>query len=299
MFSVGDIRIARIEEVVLPEPTALFAHWSDEALARHRDLLVPHCFNEAAGAFRVSIHSYLVTTPTRKILIDTAAGNGKERPASPRFGGLSTRFLDNLRAAGAAPEEIDMVICTHLHVDHVGWNTRLADGRWVPTFPNATYFLPRLEVEWRDPKRGALNRPPETHLPFIDSVQPILDAGQAVLVEGDDRLSDELDLLPTPGHAPGQIAVRVRSRGKEALFVADIMHQPIQIYFPEWNSKYCENPEVAARTRREILEYCADHASLVLPGHFGFPHGGHIKRRGEGFTFVPAKPKLATAAAPD
>src|SRR3990170_8194770 len=285
MLSIAGVAVTRVEEVILHEATTLFAEWTDEKLEQHRDVLLPHCFDPGANAFYASIHSYLVKTPRQMILIDTCGGNDKPRPASPRFDHLNTPWLDRLRAAGATPEAIDTVICTHLHIDHVGWNTRLVDGKWVPTFPNARYVFPRIEVEWRDPNRGAANRPAPANLPFLDSVLPILEADQAVLVEGNERWTEEIDFMPTPGHAPGQMAVRLRAGGEEVIFIADVMHQPVQIYHPTWNAKYCEDQELAPRTRRRMLEYCADHNSLVLPAHFCFPHGGHIRRRGEGFVY--------------
>jgi glyoxylase-like metal-dependent hydrolase (beta-lactamase superfamily II) len=287
MLSFGEVTVTRVEEAILHEATTLYAEWAADTLERHRDVLLPHGYDPGSGNLYVSIHSYLVKTPRRTILIDTCSGNGKPRPASPRFDRLDTRWLDRLKAAGVTPDQVDTVICTHLHVDHVGWNTRLEKGKWVPTFANARYIFPRVEVEWRDPKRGAAAKPPAVNQPFVDSVLPILEAGRAVLVEGNERLTDEIDLMPTPGHAPGQMAVRLRAGGEEVIFIADVMHQPVQIYHPDWNTKYCENQELAARTRRHMLDYCADHRSLVLPSHFGFPHGGRIGRRGDEFVYEP------------
>jgi glyoxylase-like metal-dependent hydrolase (beta-lactamase superfamily II) len=287
MLSIGDVEITRIEEVVLNEPTTLFADWNDTVLEQHRDLMVPHCFNVKDHTFYASIHSYLIKTPGQTILIDTCGGNDKPRPASPRFHMLNIPWLDRLKAAGAAPKDIDTVICTHLHVDHVGWNTRLVDGKWVPTFPNAKYVFPRIEVEWRDPNQGAADKPPATHHVFLDSVLPILEAGKAQLVEGTERWSDEIDFMPTPGHAPGQMAVRVRTGGEEIVFTADIMHQPVQVFNPGWSSKFCEDPVLATKTRKRMFDYFADNKSLVFPAHFGFPHGGYISRRGDGYDFKP------------
>jgi glyoxylase-like metal-dependent hydrolase (beta-lactamase superfamily II) len=289
MLSIGDFEITRVEEVVLHEPTTLFAGWTDDVLERHRGLLVPNFFDAQAHAFYASIHSYLIKSPDKTILIDTCGGNDKPRPASPRFDHLNIPWLDRLKAAGATPEQVDTVICTHLHVDHVGWNTRLVDGQWVPTFPNAKYVFPRVEVEWRDPKRGAADKPPATHHVFLDSVLPILDAGKAVLVESNEKWTDEIDFMPTPGHAPGQMAVRLRTGGEEVVFVADIMHQPVQVYHPEWSSKFCENPELATKTRLRMFDYLSDNNSLFFPAHFGFPHGGYIGRRGDGYAFTPSE----------
>lgn len=283
MFTIGDCTITRVEEIVLDEQTTLFAGWNEEAFARHRALMVPNFYNTRTNAFFASIHSYLLKIGGRTILIDTCGGNHKERPASPRFHLLDIPWLERLKAAGAEPGEVDTVICTHLHVDHVGWNTRLADGEWVPTFPNARYVFPRVEVEWRDPKRGGADKPPATHGIFNDSIKPILDANMAVLVEGDERWTEEIDFMPAPGHAPGMMAVRVRTGGEEVLFVADIMHQPVQVYHPDWSSKYCEDPAVATVTRKRFFDYCAETKCLTFPSHFGVPHGGYIERRGTGY----------------
>jgi glyoxylase-like metal-dependent hydrolase (beta-lactamase superfamily II) len=292
MIQVGDFEITRIEEAILHEATALFSQWDDAVLAEHRELLVPHFFDASANAFNVSFHSYLLRRPGQTILIDTCAGNDKPRPASPRFDRLHTPFLERLAAAGVTPEQVDTVICTHLHVDHIGWNTRLSRGAWVPTFPKARYVFSRVEVAARDPEQGAAAKPSETHLPFIDSVRPVLLAGQATLVAGDEQITEEIDLVPVPGHAPGQFAVRLRAQGREILFAADVLHQPVQIYRPDWNSKYCEDPAVAAATRRRLLDACADRACLVLPSHFCFPYGGNVVRRGGGFDFLPAAEDL-------
>jgi glyoxylase-like metal-dependent hydrolase (beta-lactamase superfamily II) len=286
MIRIGDFEITRIEEIQLPEPSSLFAEWRAEHVAEHRDLLPRSFYDPATDCFVSSIHSWLVRTPNQVILIDTCGGNGKPRPASPRFDHLDRPYLQRLAAAGVRPEDVDVVINTHLHVDHVGWNTTLADGAWVPTFRKARYLFPRIEREARDPMRGAANRPLATLLPFKDSVQPILEAGMAELLEGNETLAPGIDLMPVRGHAPGQMAVRLRSGGQEALFIADVMHQPVQVYHPDWNSKYCENPELARQTRMRVLEYCAEHASLVLPAHFGAPHCGRISRQGERFTLT-------------
>ncbi len=288
MISVGDFRITRIEEVVLAEPAALFTEWTPE-IGKQNPWFDKRYYDAATQTFVISVHSWLVKSPRQTILVDTSGGNDKERPASPRFAHLKTPFLERLKAAGASPEDIDLVLLTHLHVDHVGWNTRLVDGRWVPTFPNAAYVMPRIEVEWRDPKRGAADKPPATHFTFKDSIQPILDAGKARLVEGNETIAEGIDLMPIPGHAPGQMAVRLRSQGKEALFIADAMHQPIQVHYPEWNSKFCEDQELARKTRKTLLDYCADHNSLICPGHFGAPYCGTVRRSGSGFVFVPSE----------
>jgi glyoxylase-like metal-dependent hydrolase (beta-lactamase superfamily II) len=289
MIRIGDVEIRRIEEIVVLEPSSVFAEWRKEMAHEYRAWLGPNFYDQDSDAFVTSVHSWLVKTPEQTILIDTASGNGKERPLSPRFNNLSLPYLARLRAAGAAPEDIDLVILTHLHIDHVGWNTRRVDGRWVPTFPNATYMMSRAEREVRDPKLGASMKPQAANLPFIDSVQPVLDAGLAKIVEGNETIAEGIDLMPVPGHAPGMMAVRVRSRGKEALFIGDVMHQPVQVYRPEWNSKYCEDQDLARATRRKVLDYSAERGNLILPVHFGAPYCGRVTKRGVGYEFVPSE----------
>ena len=188
MIKIGDIEVHRIEEHIIYEPIDLFADFRPEVLQENLHWLVPHFYDTKREMFPTSVHSWLLKTPTNIILIDTCGGNGKTRPVSPRFHMLNTPYLDRLKAAGVAPDQIDHVILTHLHIDHVGWNTRWDGSRWVPTFPNAKYVMSRVERDAQDPARGAKDRPEGANLPFIDSVQPILDAGLAQLVEGNETL---------------------------------------------------------------------------------------------------------------
>lgn len=246
MIQLGEFQISRVEESVLDEDVSILKHWNGDILRENRSWMVPHFFNEDRGVFFSVIQTWIVRTPDRTILIDTSGGNDKDRPLSPRFHKLHTDFPDRLKAAGIIPDKVDMIILTHLHVDHVGWNTRLERDKWVPMFPNAEHVISASELEARDPQRGAASRPPGVWNTYNDSVKPILDAGLVRIVEGSENLAPGIDLMPIPGHAPGQMAVRLRSGGKEALFIADVMHNPIQIRYPEWNSKYCENQDLAA-----------------------------------------------------
>lgn len=288
MIRLGRAEIHRIEEIVLREDSSLFREWEKRIGEAYRDLLVPHCYDPDTDTFASSIHAWLVKLDGLTILIDTVGGNGKPRPASPRFDRLDQPFLENLASAGATPEDVDYVLLTHLHVDHVGWNTFLVDGRWVPTFPNAVYVMTRTERDWRDPEMGASGKPEAATLPFRDSVRPVLEQAKVRIVEGDEQLLDGIDFIKIPGHAPGMMGVRLRSEGREALFVADVMHQPIQVHYPSWNSKYCEDGDTARETRARILDYCADKDILVLPAHFGAPHCGYVVREGDGYGFRPA-----------
>jgi glyoxylase-like metal-dependent hydrolase (beta-lactamase superfamily II) len=289
MIRVGDVEIRRVEEILLREPSSIYAEWHRDAPAEFRAWTGPNNYDAAADAFIVSIHSWLVRVNGQVILIDTCGGNCKERPNSPRFHHLDIPFLARLKAVGVAPEDVDLVICTHLHVDHVGWNTQLVDGSWVPTFPNATYILSRVECGARDPKQGDPKTPPGLVQPYLDSVVPVIEAGQVRLVDGTETLLDGVDLIPTPGHSPGQMAVRVRSKGEEALFIGDVTHQPIQVTNPGWNSKYCEDKAKSKDTRFGILEHCAETRCLMLPAHYAAPHYGRVTRKGDRFTFIPGE----------
>lgn len=277
---IGKSQVTRIEELKLELPSALLPDWRKERLHEYRKWLVPDFYDPERDLLKVSIHSWLVRTPRLNILIDTCAGNQKNRPRFALLNDLKTPWLDRLMAAGMSPEDIDFVICTHFHVDHVGWNTRLVDDRWVPTFPKATYIFPGLERELRNAGNDMV---------FRDSIDPVIEASQAMLVEGHEVIAEGIDLVPTPGHTVGQVAVRMRSQGKEALFVGDVLHHPLQVYHPEWNSNLCEQPDSARRTRLRILEHCANNGSLLVPAHFAGPYCGYVLREGTGFSFVPSE----------
>ena len=288
MLKVGQFEITRIEEMMLIEPVATFAGIGEAELATHRAWLVPTYYNEAENGFATSIHVWLVRAPGFVALVDTGGGNDKERPLSPRFHIRSAPFLAMLAKAGVTREDVTHVLLTHLHVDHVGWNTMLVDGRWEPTFPNASYIMSAREVAWRDPARTTAERPAAAYLPFEDSVKPILNSGLTRLVEGTETILDGLDLMPLPGHTPHQMGIRLRSGGEEAIFPGDVMHQPVQVCYPEVNSKYCEVQDVARTTRAALLRHAVETGAILLPAHFGHPFGGRIAQdKTGGYRFVP------------
>ncbi len=287
-MKLGDLEIARVEEMVLDEDTSLFAHWNEDTVRQHGSWMAPNYYDEQRKVFLSVIQTWIVKTKDKTIIIDTSGGNDKDRPLSARFHMLSTNFAEKLKDAGVDPDKVDMVILTHLHVDHVGWNTKLVDGKWVPMFPNAEYVISAVELETRDPKRGAASRPAGAWNTYNDSVQPILDAGLVRIVEGNETLMPGVKLVPIPGHAPGQMGVQLNSGGQEALFIADVMHNPIQIHYPDWNSKFCENQDLARETRAKVLEHVAEAGSLIFAGHFGAPHCGYVRRSGSGYVFEPS-----------
>ncbi len=282
-FVIGDVTVTRVAEQHGPgfAPEFLFPDWTAEALERHRHWMMPDYFSEAEGKFIASIHTWVIRTRHHTILIDSCAGNDKQRQI-PRFHQLNLPFLQRLRAAGVAPEEVDYVLCTHLHADHCGWNTRLENGRWVPTFPNAKYVFSKDEQQhWSGPA-GAVGFNAGV---YQDSVLPVIEAGQVELIDGRGEIGAGLLVEPTPGHSIGHVAFRLLSRGQEGVFSGDIMHQPIQIHQPTWNSAFCEDAELARQSRRWVLEHCAEQRALLLPAHFAGRFAGRIDRNGDGFTW--------------
>jgi glyoxylase-like metal-dependent hydrolase (beta-lactamase superfamily II) len=184
-----------------------------------------------------------------------------------------------MTAAGFPPDSIDTVLCTHLHVDHVGWNTRLDCGKWVPTFANARYLFGKTEYEhWRDHSET-----PDKVAVFNDSVKPIADAGRADLIASDDRLCDEITMIPTPGHSPGHMSIRIQSDGEEGLLTGDVAHHPCQMAHLDWSSTADSHPVRSAATRRELFSRFADRPVLVIGGHY---NAGHIRREGDAFKFI-------------
>ena len=277
-WTVGSVTVTSVHELELVLPGAgLVPEATPERLAGV-PWLAPH-YVTPAGDFRFQIQALVVESRGRRIVVDTCVGNDKDRTMPPLHR-LQTSFLDDLAAAGYPRESIDTVVCTHLHVDHVGWNTMKVGERWVPTFPNARYLISRREWEhWSaedDRKHGDV---------LGDSVRPVFDAGLADLVEPDHAITDEIALEATPGHTPGHCSVRIRSGGHEAVITGDVMHHPVQCAHPEWRSASDGDPETALATRRAFLAAQADRAVLVIGTHFAAPHAGHVVRDGAGYRF--------------
>src|SRR5215468_8625452 len=269
-LDVGRVRVENVVEWYGPtRPTWVLPDASKEGVERHRDWLAPHFLDER-GRLLMSIHSFIVQAPGLTVLVDTCVGNDKPRE-NPNWNMLRTDFLERLGAAGFPPESIDLVLCTHLHVDHIGWNTRLENGRWVPTFPRARYLFARKEWEHWSTRDG------DEYGPIIaDSVRPVVEAGRADLVEADHRINDELVLEPTPGHTPGHVSLRIRSEGREAVITGDLMHHPIQCGEPDWNSNFCDDQAMARATRRAFCARYADRDVTILGTHFGSPNAGRF-----------------------
>jgi glyoxylase-like metal-dependent hydrolase (beta-lactamase superfamily II) len=240
--------------------------------------LQPH-FADERGRLKMSIHALAVETPDRRIVVDTCLGNDKQGRRIPTWNNLQGPFLADLAAAGYPRESVDTVLCTHLHVDHVGWNTMLVGGKWVPTFPQARYLMGRIEfAHWQEQHDRD-----DMEAIFADSVKPVYDAGLVDLVETDHRVSDEISLVPTTGHTPGHVSVVIRSEGEEAVITGDFMHHPCQIAHPEWSSTADSDPDEAHRTRERMLKELSDRPMLVIGTHFAGATAGHIVRDGDAY----------------
>ena len=277
-WNVGKVRITKIVELETVGSTRFILPLAGNEEIRKLPWLVPD-FATEEGRLKMSIHSLVVETPSRRIVVDTGLGNDKQGRNVPTWNNRKTPFLETMTAAGFPPDSIDTVLCTHLHVDHVGWNTKLADGKWVPTFANARYVFGKTEYEhWRDHSDG-----PDKAAVFNDSVQPIAEAGKADLVASDARLSDEITLIPTPGHSPGHISILIRSDGEEGLLSGDVAHHPCQMAHLDWSSTVDFDPVQSAVTRRQLFGRFADTPTLVIGGHFG---AGRIRRDGDAFKFT-------------
>jgi glyoxylase-like metal-dependent hydrolase (beta-lactamase superfamily II) len=278
-WKIGDVTVTRVVEVEMPmDGTFLLPDAGPENLAEIPWLL-PH-FVTPDGMLLLSVHALVVESQGRKILVDTCFGNDKKRNV-PDWNMRKGPFLKQLTDAGHPRESVHTVVCTHLHVDHVGWNTMLSNDRWVPTFPNARYLIGRKEWDyWR-------SEPESPDEPIMsDSVKPIIDAGLADLVEADHKLTSEVWLEPTHGHTPGHVSVRISSAGEHAVITGDLMHHPSQIARPEWASSFDWNQEKGRETRRAAIARWSSAGCLVIGTHFAGPTAGKIVRDGDSWRFA-------------
>jgi len=277
-WKVGAIAITQVVELETLGGTRFILPQASREAVREIAWLHPH-FADENGRLKLSIHSLVVETPTRRILVDTGLGNDKQDRDMPTWNFRRGTFLEDLAAAGYPPESIDTVVCTHLHVDHVGWNTMLVEGRWVPTFRHGRYLMHRSEFEyWRD-RRGSTAQ----IAVFEDSIQPVIDAGQVDLVESDHRVCEEMNLIPTPGHSPGHVSVELRSGGEEALLTGDVLHHPCQMAHTDWASTVDFDAAQSTRTREELFSRLAGTDTLVIGAHFA---AGRVVRDGAAFRLL-------------
>src|SRR5262245_57227057 len=279
-WTFGATSLDRVVESEGPllSPFEIFTDCTQAHLDANRDWLVPRfqdaAKDGAAGLLTITIQSFLVRRNGLTILVDACSGNDKETRARPLFRRAQWPWLARLREAGVSPEDIDIVLCSHLHVDHVGWNTRLENGRWVPTFPNARYLISRREWEhWQAAGDKALERTGDY---ITDSVLPVFAAGQAELVGDEHAVAANVSVEPAPGHTPGQMMVRLGEGSGQAILCADLMHHPLQVRYPEWSTRFCTDPAQARTTRINFFNQQAGTGRLIFPAHFPTPTGGTI-----------------------
>jgi len=295
-WRIGDITVTRLVEMTVCKAMGGEESSLPEAFpeaVRQIPWVVPH-FATEEGHLLMSFHALLVDTPDGRLIVDTCVGNDKTRSV-PFWNKLTTNFMSDLEALGWSREDVDGVLCTHLHVDHVGWNTMLDGDRWVPTFPNAHYYMARREVaHWCDEiAREKPERTPEdegrpdidSEATFLDSVKPILDAGLDELVDTDATIMPGVRLMPTPGHTPGHVSVVIESNGERAVITGDLVHHPCQLAHPHWSSAFDTDVDQSIATRLSFFAEFADTPTLVIGTHFAGPTAGHIKRDRGGFRF--------------
>jgi glyoxylase-like metal-dependent hydrolase (beta-lactamase superfamily II) len=287
-WQIGDVSVTAIVETDLTGILDVVIPEAKPAAVKQIRWLIPH-FADANGVMSGYIQAFAVRTPTRRIVVDTCLGNDKDRDSVlPAWSRLQTNFLERLADAGFAADEVDTVMCTHMHLDHVGWNTQLVRGHWVPTFPRARYLFGRVEFEhWTKPAvAGAASDGMSTDAQAIvnaDSVLPIVDAGLATFVEANHKVCDEISLLPSFGHTPGHVSVRIASKGSSAIISGDFIHHPCQLAHPEWGSVADSDGAQAIETRRRIFAELAGTPTLFIGTHFGGPTAGLIVRDGAAY----------------
>lgn len=277
MYKLGELEIHRAIESEVPifDTFTFFPDATKEVVEANKDWLMPRYIDPETIEVILCIQSYVIKTSHHTILVDTCVGNHKSRPARPSWHMQNSPFIEELAEVGVHPEEVDFVLCTHLHVDHVGWNTKLLDGRWVPTFPNAKYIFSRNEFElWA--ARYEKGETVPVPLVYEDSVLPIVEAGQAIIVEDTHQIDDGMWLEPAPGHTPGHVMLNLQSGEETALMSGDVIHHPLQLIRPDWSSRACEDPHLSAVSRTKMLERVADTNTLLCPAHFGSPTMGHV-----------------------
>ncbi|MAA74613.1 MAG: MBL fold metallo-hydrolase [Salinisphaeraceae bacterium] len=294
-WQIGEVTITRIMELGdVPFPAeVLFMNYDPDDLAA-QEWMRPHHLDDDNNPV-LSVHTFVVKTPDKTILVDTCTGNDKPRMGE-LFNQLQTNYLEAIAQAGAARENVDLVLCTHLHLDHVGWNTHLVDGEWVPTFPNATYLFGRKEwahweankdIEVEEGATGEASPIVNASAVIHDSVIPVVEAGLHQLVETDHQVCPEVRLEATPGHTPGHVSVHIESDGEHAIISGDMLHSPYQMARPDVGVSFDSDGPEAARTRRWFFDKYADQPILFLGTHFATPTGGRLVSHEGSWRFEP------------
>lgn len=280
-FRIGDMTIHRIIEMEMGFTSALefLPKLTPEVLTENRAWMKSPLALDDEDRLVLCFQSYIVRTGRHTILVDSCVGNHKNRPQRPLWHQKTdTVFMDGLKEVGLTVGDIDFVLCTHLHVDHVGWNTRLENGRWVPTFPNARYLFSKTELDFwlKENEKAVVD-------PIADSVIPIVEAKKCDLVSSDHGLSDVVSLIPTPGHTIDHYAVTLGRGGRDAVITGDLIHTPLQARYPDFAMRIDYDPDQGSATRRKFLEQYCDTGTLCCFAHFPSPSRGYVRRWGEGF----------------
>lgn len=275
-FAIGHIGVTKVvDSLEATSPRFLYLDKQRSDFDPHLEWLQPH-FLDGEKNILLSIHTFLIHTAHHTILIDTCIGNDKDVPAFSQWTGRKGSYLQNLAAIGCAPDAVDYVFCTHMHIDHTGWNTRLQDGRWVPTFPKATYLFNKSEWEHLQAAQDAVDQ-----AVVRQNIRPIIEAGKVAWVDNTWGIDDEVTLIPTPGHTPGHCSVQLRSNGQTAMITGDMMVHPVQIAEPQWSQRADTDKALAIVTRTRFINQHCDTDTLILGTHFNTPTGVYIVSAGE------------------
>ncbi len=282
-FKIGTIEVQQVVEMQSPlfDAAVFLPTSTPEEIATLAADFSPWALCSETGKLVLALQTYVIRTSRHTILVDTCVGCDKTSSIPVWHMRTDASWLERLASVGVTPESVDYVFCTHLHGDHIGWNTQLVDGRYVPVFTNAKYIFAKKEIEYAEqvaaePRAKA----------YEQSVLPVLEANQAQLVDTDFALDDEVWLTPTPGHTPGHVAVNIKSAGVEAVMVGDAIHSPLQCVHPEWSAQPDADPALAAKTRIHLLESCLADNRLVLTAHFPLPSIGQVAAAERGFGFT-------------
>jgi glyoxylase-like metal-dependent hydrolase (beta-lactamase superfamily II) len=279
---LGDIRVDRLVEMVLPfdKIQNFFPDASQQQIDTCKPWMEPWALCPITGKIILVVQSYLIRTRHHTILIDTCVGCDKTIPFYAGWNKRTDRsWLDKFTDFGLSPADVDFVLCTHLHCDHVGWNTQLLNGQWQPTFPNAKYIMSRKDFELAQ----QMDQPG-----YRENVLPIVLAGQTLVVDSDYLINENIWLEPTPGHTPGHVAIGLLSKGHEAVMCGDLMHSPIQCAYPEWSAFSDDDPVQAEVTRRKFLFDSCKRNRLVMTAHFPEPSIGRIVESDQAYRYITA-----------
>jgi glyoxylase-like metal-dependent hydrolase (beta-lactamase superfamily II) len=273
----GDVTVTKVVDLTGPFDAArAFPGAPLGELDANADWLVPHFYDPAAKAILFSYHSYVVRTPKRTIVVDCGQGNDKTR-GGPFANMRRGPYLQNFATAGFTPEQVDFVMCTHFHSDHTGWNTRLVDGRWVPTFPKARYLFNRAELAGVEKSlTGAVKQA------YDDSLLPVIEAGRVDMIDGGYDFGHGVEIVPSPGHTPGHMSLAIASKGRRAILSGDIIHNPIEVLHPEWEVLFDQDKNAGRAQRQTFVDAHTDVDVTVFAAHFGGPTAGRIVSRKDG-----------------